>query len=55
MGVFSDWASMQRILFSVFYYENKQQGINTPLLMTQTLLYYHKWHYIDYYLVVMAV
>ena len=35
MGVFSDRASMERILFSVFIYENKQQGINTPFLMTQ--------------------
>jgi transposase-like protein len=35
MGVFSDRASMERILFSVFTYENKQQAINTPLLMTQ--------------------
>jgi len=35
MGVFSDRASMERILFSVFTYENKQQGINTPFLMTQ--------------------
>jgi putative transposase len=35
MGVFSDRASMDRILFSVFTYENKQQGINTPFLMTQ--------------------
>lgn len=35
MGVFSDCASMERILFPVFTYENKQQGINAPFLMTQ--------------------
>jgi transposase-like protein len=35
MGVFSDRASIDRILFSVFSYENKHQGINTPFLMTQ--------------------
>jgi len=35
MGVFSDRASMDRILFAVFTYENKQQGVNTPFLMTQ--------------------
>lgn len=35
MGVFSDKTSMDRILFAVFTYENKQQGINTPFLVTQ--------------------
>jgi transposase-like protein len=35
MGVFSDNTSMERILFAVFIYENKQQGINTPFLLTQ--------------------
>jgi len=35
MGVFSDKTSMERILFAVFTYENKQQGISTPFLMTQ--------------------
>ena len=35
MGVFSDRTSMERILFAVFSYENKQQGINTPFLLTQ--------------------
>jgi len=35
MGVFSDKTSMERILFAVFTYENKQQGICTPFLLTQ--------------------
>lgn len=35
MGVFSDRTSVERILFAVFIYENKQQGIATPFLMTQ--------------------
>lgn len=35
MGVFSDRTSMERILCAVFSYENKQQGISTPFLMTQ--------------------
>lgn len=35
MGVFSDRTSMERILYAVFSYENKQQGISTPFLMTQ--------------------
>ena len=35
MGVFSDRTSVQRILFAVFIYENKQQGIATPFLVTQ--------------------
>ena len=34
MGVFSDMTSMERILFAVFSYENKQQGIATPFLLT---------------------
>jgi putative transposase len=37
MGVFSDRASMERILYAVFSYENQQQGTGTPfLLLTQT-------------------
>jgi len=37
MGVFSDRASMERILYAVFSYENLQQGTGTPfLLLTQT-------------------
>jgi len=35
MGVFSDRTSVERILFAVFTYENKQQGIITPFLLTQ--------------------
>jgi transposase-like protein len=36
MGTFSDRTSMDRIMFSVFSYENLQQGTNTPfLLLTQ--------------------
>ena len=34
MGVFSDRTSLERILFAVFSYENKQQGINTPFILT---------------------
>jgi len=37
MGVFSDRTSVDRILYAVFSYENKQQGIATPFLVTQTL------------------
>ena len=37
MGVFSDRTSMERILYAVFSYENKQQGISTPFLMTQNI------------------
>jgi putative transposase len=36
MGVFSDRTSMDRILFAVFNHENKNQGVSTPLLLTQT-------------------
>ncbi|HEV2364980.1 MAG TPA: IS256 family transposase [Caulobacteraceae bacterium] len=36
MGVFSDRTSMDRILFAVFNHENQNQGISTPLLLTQT-------------------
>ena len=36
MGTFSDRTSMDRIMFSVFAYENIKQGTNTPfLLLTQ--------------------
>jgi len=35
MGVFYDKTSVERILFAVFNFENKQQGINTPFLVTQ--------------------
>ena len=36
MGTFSDRTSMDRIMFSVFTYENLKQGTNTPfLLLTQ--------------------
>jgi len=34
MGVFSDRTSVERILFAVFIYENKQLGIATPFLLT---------------------
>jgi putative transposase len=36
MGVFSDRTSMDRILFAVFNHENQNQGVRTPLLLTQT-------------------
>jgi transposase-like protein len=36
MGVFSDRTSMDRILFAVFNHENCNQGLSTPLLLTQT-------------------
>jgi putative transposase len=35
MGVFSDRTSVERILYAVFSYENKQEGIATPFLVTQ--------------------
>ena len=35
MGVFSDRTSMDRILFAVFNHENQNQGVSTPLLLTQ--------------------
>jgi hypothetical protein len=38
MGVFSDRTSMDRILFAVFNHENRNQGLSTPRLLTQTLL-----------------
>lgn len=34
MGVFSNRTSMERILFAVFTYENKNQGVRHPLLLT---------------------
>jgi putative transposase len=36
MGVFSDRTSIDRILFAVFNRENRNQGVSTPLLLTQT-------------------
>jgi putative transposase len=36
MGVFSDRTSMDRILVAVFNHENQNQGVSTPLLLTQT-------------------
>ena len=36
MGVFSDRTSIDRILFAVFNHENRNQGVSTPLLLTQT-------------------
>ena len=36
MGVFADRTSMDRILFAVFNHENRNQGLSTPLLLTQT-------------------
>ncbi len=36
MGVFSDRTSMDRILFAVFSHENHNQGVGTPLPLTQT-------------------
>ena len=34
MGTFQDITSMDRILFAVFTYENKSQGVSTPFLLT---------------------
>ncbi len=34
MGVFQDRTSMDRILFAVFIYENQNQGVSTPFLLT---------------------
>ena len=36
MGVFSDTTSIDRILFAVFTYENKQQGIMPLFQVTQS-------------------
>ena len=36
MGVFQDRTSMDRILFAVFIHENRNQGVSTPFLLTQT-------------------
>jgi hypothetical protein len=36
-GVFSDRTSMNRILFAVFNHENRNQGVSSALLLTQTL------------------
>jgi transposase-like protein len=36
MGTFSDHTSMDRIMFSVFAYENLKEGSATPFLLTQT-------------------
>ena len=38
MGVFSDRTSIDRILYAVFSYENRQQKISTPFLVTQNSL-----------------
>ena len=38
MGVFSDRTSIERILYAVFSYENRQQKISTPFLVTQNSL-----------------
>jgi putative transposase len=35
MGTFSDHTSMDRIMFSVFSYENFKEGTSTPFLLTQ--------------------
>lgn len=35
MGVFADSTSMERILYAVFTYENFNQGIGTPIPLTQ--------------------
>jgi transposase-like protein len=40
-GVFSDRTSIDRILFVVFNHENRNQGVSTPLLLTQTLACRH--------------
>ncbi len=36
MGVFSHRTSMDRIRFAIFSHENQNQGLSTPLLLTQT-------------------
>jgi len=36
MGTFQDRTSMDRILFAVFTNENLNQGVSTPLALTQT-------------------
>ena len=36
MGVSSERTSMDRILFAVFHHENQNQGVSTPLPLTQT-------------------
>jgi putative transposase len=36
IGVFADRTSIDRILFAVFNHENRNQGVSTPLLLTQT-------------------
>ena len=36
MGVFADSTSMERILYDVVTYENINQGIATPIPLTQT-------------------
>ena len=36
-GVFQDLTSMDRIPFAVFSNENRNQGISTPLLLTQNM------------------
>lgn len=36
MGVFQDRTSMDRILFAVFTHENHNQGVSSPLALTQT-------------------
>ncbi|MGQ9655703.1 MAG: transposase [Thermodesulfobacteriota bacterium] len=36
MGVFSDRASMERILYAIFAYENLNAGVGAPLLLTQS-------------------
>lgn len=36
MGGFSDRTSIACILFAVFTYENRNQGINTAFLLTHT-------------------
>ncbi len=35
MGVFADRTSIERILFAVFTYENQNQGVSAPFLLTQ--------------------
>lgn len=37
MGTFQDRTSMDRILFAVFIHENQNQGVSTPLALTQTI------------------
>ena len=50
MGVFYYRTSVARILYAVFTYENKQQGIATPFLLTQNSWRYHHTDAVNYHI-----